>query len=129
MFDDAFAMMTAGTTLAVEARMGWLAASTRCRAPARASRVAGAPHVTCVRAIVIVFALLAGWAVSPVLACPNCAVGREARSEVWDDQFARNLAYALLPFVVIGLVSLQVDAIGRRDRTSAIQPGTSRGLT
>src|SRR4051794_7678425 len=39
-------------------------------------------------------------------ACPNCAIGRQARSQVWNDDFGTNLLAALLPFAVIGSVCL-----------------------
>lgn len=52
-------------------------------------------------------------------ACPDCAVGRAARRRVWLDDFALNLAVALLPFLVVAAVSLWADRIGRSapDRT------------
>lgn len=39
-------------------------------------------------------------------ACPNCAVGRQARAEVFDADFPRYLAMTLLPFGVIALVAV-----------------------
>jgi hypothetical protein len=53
----------------------------------------------------------------PALACPDCALGREARRSVWSDDFAHHLAVALLPFVVIGAICAHVEARGRRPWT------------
>ena len=53
-----------------------------------------------------------GW-VAPAIACPNCAVGRQARSEVWNEDFGFNLFVALLLFLVIGGVCVRVEASGR----------------
>jgi hypothetical protein len=52
--------------------------------------------------------------VAPARACPNCAAGREARAAVWSDGFVRNLATAVLPFVVIGAVCARLHDVGRR---------------
>lgn len=46
-------------------------------------------------------------------ACPSCPVGRAARQQVCDDGLATNLVVALVPFVLIGLVSAWADRIGR----------------
>ncbi|MDP9151180.1 MAG: hypothetical protein M3O36_14730 [Myxococcota bacterium] len=51
--------------------------------------------------------------VAPVAACPNCAVGRQARSEVWNDDFGKNLFVALLPFILIGAICVRAERIGR----------------
>ena len=56
------------------------------------------------------------FSVAPALACPSCPPGREARSEVWSDGFARNLATAIVPFLLIGAVALRAEAIGRRGK-------------
>lgn len=53
------------------------------------------------------------FAAAPAAACPDCAVGRQARSEVWNDDFARNVFVALLPFIVIGTICVRVERIGR----------------
>ena len=47
-------------------------------------------------------------------ACPNCAVGKQARSEVWNGEFGFNLAVVALPFLLIGGLCLRVDSLGRR---------------
>jgi hypothetical protein len=52
--------------------------------------------------------LLAGSAAGAA-ACPNCALGREARREVWNDDFAFNLCVALLPFVLIGSICVRLE--------------------
>jgi hypothetical protein len=46
-------------------------------------------------------------------ACPDCVVGAAARAQVWRDDFAFNLAVALIPFVFVGAVSAWADRIGR----------------
>ena len=55
-------------------------------------------------------------AAAPALACPSCPEGQKARSEVWNDDFATNLAVAALPFIVIGAVAARADGIGRRSK-------------
>jgi len=71
------------------------------------------------RASLIAFAAvvgLASTALAPVArACPKCAEGRQARSEVWRDHFGENLASALLPFLIIGAVCLRADTIGPKE--------------
>jgi hypothetical protein len=47
-------------------------------------------------------------------ACPGCEAASLARSEIFDDGFFRNLAVALLPFVIIGAVCVRVQNLGRR---------------
>jgi hypothetical protein len=46
-------------------------------------------------------------------ACPRCAVGITARQQVWDDGFATNLVVALVPFVLVAMVSVWAERIGR----------------
>jgi hypothetical protein len=46
-------------------------------------------------------------------ACPDCAVGREARAQLWTDDFGPNLLLALIPFLFIGAVSVWANRIGR----------------
>lgn len=46
-------------------------------------------------------------------ACPNCAVGRVARQQVWEEGLATNLVIALAPFVIVGMVSLWAERIGK----------------
>jgi hypothetical protein len=50
---------------------------------------------------------------TPAAACPRCADGQEARRQVLDDGFVRNLATSLLPFLIVGAVSAGTHAIGR----------------
>ena len=52
----------------------------------------------------------------PSWACPDCAVGRTARKQVFGDAFATNLLLTVLPFVVVGAVSLGCERIGRARR-------------
>jgi hypothetical protein len=49
-----------------------------------------------------------------VEACPNCEAGRQARSEVWSDDFGFNLSVTLLPFLVIGAICLHAESMGRK---------------
>ncbi len=49
-------------------------------------------------------------------ACPNCPAAEQARSQVWRDRFADNLAVAVLPFVIIGAVCARAHGIGRQRR-------------
>ena len=46
-------------------------------------------------------------------ACPNCPVGRAARQQVFDDGLATNLVIALVPFILVGMVSVWAERIGR----------------
>lgn len=46
-------------------------------------------------------------------ACPRCVEGVLARQAVLQDDFGHNLAIALLPFLIIGAVSVRAEAIGR----------------
>lgn len=47
------------------------------------------------------------------IACPNCATGREARAQAWAEGLGFNLFVSVLPFAIIGAVSLWADGIGR----------------
>lgn len=64
--------------------------------------------------LLVLLALGAALAPAPAHACPNCAVGREARAEFFGDDFLRNLATAALPFVIIGAVCARVQRVRRR---------------
>lgn len=46
---------------------------------------------------------------APALACPNCAVGIQARTEVWNGDFWFNLLVAVMPFLVIAAVCTYVE--------------------
>ena len=46
-------------------------------------------------------------------ACPSCATGEQARSEVWTDGVAANVGIALLPFVIIGAICVWAEARAR----------------
>lgn len=52
-------------------------------------------------------------AAPPAHACPGCAAARSARTEIFGDGFFRNLAIAVLPFLIIGAVCLHVQNSGR----------------
>jgi hypothetical protein len=51
---------------------------------------------------------------APAAACPHCAEGRQARSEVLTEGFAFNLAACALPFLLIAAVCVRAERIGRR---------------
>jgi hypothetical protein len=40
-------------------------------------------------------------------------VGRQARAQLWTDDFSQNLLLALAPFLVIGALSVRVNRIGK----------------
>jgi hypothetical protein len=48
-------------------------------------------------------AVVLGLHTAALLACPDCPVGREARSLVFSEAFWVNAWYALLPFLVVAL--------------------------
>jgi hypothetical protein len=60
------------------------------------------------------FATLASSALiaSTSWACPSCPLGRSAREQVLAHGFATNLAIALAPFVVVGIVCAWAERIG-----------------
>jgi hypothetical protein len=71
------------------------------------------------RTVTLLFAWLLALTLMFVLvptaeSCPRCAIGEEARTRVWNDDFGVNLAIALAPFLVIGAVCVSVESIGRR---------------
>ena len=51
------------------------------------------------------------------LACPDCAVGRIARSSVFDDHFAINLLMVLSPLVLLTAIVALLHRIDSKDRT------------
>ena len=76
-----------------------------------------AHNVGLARAAVIALTIFATTLlVTPLEACPSCATGRQARSEVWDDEFALHLLFAALPFLVIGAICVRVEAMDRSRR-------------
>ncbi len=50
---------------------------------------------------------------APAAACPRCAEGITARSEVWNSGFGFNLLVTVMPFLIIGVVSFAAERIGR----------------
>jgi len=62
-------------------------------------------------------ALPIAWAPATALACPDCAVGRVARSMVWQELWGTPLLAALAPFFVIVAVSFWADR-GHQSRSS-----------
>jgi hypothetical protein len=48
------------------------------------------------------------------VACPDCAAVRQARSDVWNDDFGFNLAVLVLPFLAVAGLCLGVERIGRK---------------
>ena len=57
----------------------------------------------------------------PAGACPDCAVGRRARAQLWTDDFGPNLLLALAPFLIIGAVSVWANRIGRAAEPPAVR--------
>ena len=62
-------------------------------------------------------------------ACPDCAVGRQARAQLWTDDFGLNLVLALVPFLIIGAVSLWANRIGRAADPPTAARRASTGAT
>ncbi|HEY6556735.1 MAG TPA: hypothetical protein VI072_05660 [Polyangiaceae bacterium] len=56
-------------------------------------------------------------------ACPACPVGREARERVYEQDFARNMLIALVPFALVGIASGYAERIGK----SRANPGAETG--
>jgi hypothetical protein len=50
----------------------------------------------------------------PAVACPRCAAGQEARREVLEADFTRQLAVTALPFMIVGAISSVIHGVGRR---------------
>lgn len=46
---------------------------------------------------------------SVAVACPSCPIGRAARQQVCSDGFVTNLLSVILPFIVIGLLTVWVE--------------------
>jgi hypothetical protein len=71
-----------------------------------------APRARHARRLVVAAAALLlalGW-VKPARACPDCAIGRQARTEVWSDDFAFHVCVTVLPFLIIGCVCIALEA-------------------
>jgi hypothetical protein len=60
-----------------------------------------------------VIACFAVWRATPAFACPDCAVGRAARAELWSESFVYNLTVLLVPFAFIVAASILAERIGR----------------
>ena len=80
------------------------------RAPCSGSWFGAASQAS---AALLWFVAALGAVVSPAQACPKCEAGIEARGQVLDTQFGANLFWTVLPFLLIGLVCMAVNAIGR----------------
>ncbi len=52
-------------------------------------------------------------------ACPACPVGREARQQVYERDFTRNLLVALLPFAMVGFASVCAERVGKGRKPSS----------
>jgi hypothetical protein len=50
-------------------------------------------------------------------ACPNCAIGQQARNQVLSEDFGANLVVAVLPFLIIVAVCLRVERIGTASKS------------
>ena len=71
-------------------------------------------HRTILHSLSIGTALVISLTVArPAGACPDCAVGRQARAQLWTDGFSQNLLLALAPFLVIGALSVGANRIGK----------------
>ena len=73
----------------------------------RTRRIAATAAVWSCAIVAALTTASAGWA------CPNCPLGRAARQQVCDDGLAQNLAIALVPFLLVGLVSAWAERIGK----------------
>lgn len=51
-------------------------------------------------------------------ACPSCPVGKLARSQVCSDGFLSHLTAVLLPFVVLGVITVWVERSFDRESRS-----------
>lgn len=66
------------------------------------------------RAVVTVLAVIALIAIArSASACPSCPSALVTRAQIFDEGFFRNLAVAVLPFLLIGAVCVRVQEIGR----------------
>ena len=54
----------------------------------------------------------------PGHACPDCAVGRKARSEVLSNRFSFHLLAAVLPFLVVAAICLRIEGLGNDKKDS-----------
>ena len=61
----------------------------------------------------------------PAAACPRCAEGMLARAAVLREDFGRNFAFSVLPFLIIGAVCARVEGIGRPRAPSKRSPAST----
>jgi hypothetical protein len=92
------------------------------------ARSGGSSYVRRACAVLISLAALA--APTRAESCPNCAVGIQARSEIWQQDFTYNLLVALAPLLLIVGVCARIEASGavaarRASRRSAKAVGSS----
>jgi hypothetical protein len=81
-------------------------------------------RVALLRALIACAALTVTTTVTlTVEACPNCAAGREARSEVWSGDFVFNFFVSVVPFLLIGAICVCAEAIGRRSSSGHHESG------
>ena len=73
------------------------------------------------RVLLVALAWLASSGAEVARACPDCLVGRAARTQVWDQDFAFHLTVALIPFALVALASAWADRIGRPPSTDRSQ--------
>lgn len=64
---------------------------------------------------------------APAAACPGCEPGRQARAELWRDDFAHKLAVASFPFAIVLAASAYAEGIGRPRRKSSRLSGRGGG--
>jgi hypothetical protein len=82
------------------------------------------PRLSSLRPGLVSLVFTAAMAHAPLAAaCPNCAIGQQARRQFWSDDFLRTLAVVLLPFVAIGACCVRAEGIGRR----RLQPSAGIG--
>jgi hypothetical protein len=96
-----------------------------------AARSKGLPSPVAVgRALRLAMALLASLAFAwPVRACPKCAAGRDARAQIWTDDFGINLFLALVPFLIVGAVSARANRIGKAEMPPRLPAPTTAETT
>ena len=86
----------------------------------------GAPHSKSGRAAGVAVVIAAALGSAPALACPRCAAGEEARRAVVAEGFSRNVAAAVLPFLIVGAVSSmlhRVRSAGRSEKRAVCGSG------
>lgn len=84
------------------------------RTRARFARHFGTWRPRTARTVTFLLCLALTSAASLARACPDCAVGRAARSRLWHDDFWLYLTFSVLPFALIGALCIGIEVMGRR---------------